>query len=548
MSDPASNSTTTSEPRATIKRSRRWSTVWIVPFVALALGAWLVWEHYRSLGPLVYVRFETADSIVSGKTDVRARSVSIGMVEAVTLAKDLQSVIVAIRMQPDSEELLREGSRFWVVKPRISAADVSGLGTIITGAYIELDPGDGREDVHHFDGLEKPPITSSSVPGLRLVLEADNPGSLNVGSPIYYKGFEVGRVEQRSFDIKSRRTNFDIFIGDPYAELVHEGTAFWNSSGVDISAGADGFRVRTPSFQAMLSGGATFAVPPGAVVGKEATNGTVFTLFPDEEATRKATFVADRRCLLFFDQSVRGLQNDAPVEFRGIPLGRVVDISFDYAPTGEKRVPVLIEVDPSVLRNPSQKAANEKIDLAEAVSQGLRAKLGTASLLTGALYIDIDFVEDAPPATMGKVGEYEVFPTHSSGLVQLEAKVNAILTKIEALPIEDTLNKFGDTAESLTATTTDARAALAEINKLLSREETQNLTAELDATLNQVRASVSSLGPSGAIQGDLHRTLDELRAALRAFKTLSNTIDDKPNSLIFGRDNKGGDPVPRSRR
>jgi paraquat-inducible protein B len=536
------------ESRAIIKRSRRWSTVWIVPLVALALGVWLVWEHYRTLGPLVYVRFETAESIVSGKTDVRARSVTIGLVETVELAKDLQSVVVIIRMNPEAAELLREGSRFWVVKPRVSAADISGLGTIITGSYIELDPGDGHPDVHHFDGLEKPPVTSSSVPGLRLVLEAEKPGSLNVGSPIYYKGFEVGRVEQRSFDIKKRLTRFDIFIEAPYAELVHEGTAFWNSGGVDISAGADGFRVRTPSFQAMLSGGASFAVPPGVPVGKEAANGTVFTLFPDEEATRKATFVPDRRLLLFFDQSVRGLQIGAPVEFRGLPLGRVVDISFDHAPAGEKRVPVLIEIDPDVLRNSGQKAAKEKINLEEAVAQGLRARLGTASLLTGALFIDIDFVQNAPPAAITQSGRFEVLPTHSSGLVQLEAKVNAILDKIEALPIEDTLTKFGTTAESLTATTADARAALAEIHKLLSREETQNITAELDATLKQVRTSVASLGPTGAIQGDLQRTLDELRAALRAFKTLSNTIDDKPNSLIFGRDNKGGDPIPRSRR
>lgn len=549
MSDPspATPPPPSEEPRAVVRRSRRWSTVWIVPFVALALGAWLVWEHYSGQGALIYVRFETAESIESGKTDVRTRSVSMGLVETVDLSSDIKSVVVGIRMKPEAEPLLREGSRFWVVRPRISASDVSGLGTIITGAYIELEPGDGRPEVHHFSGLEQPPVTSSSVPGLRLVLEAENPGSLGIGSPIYFKGFEVGRVEKRSFDIRDRLTRFDIFINAPYAELVHEGTTFWNSSGFDISAGSEGFRIRTPSFQAMLSGGASFAVPPGTEAGQEAVNGAIFKLYPDEEATHKASFTPDRRYVLFFDQSVRGLKNGAPVEFRGLVLGRVVEISFDYAPDGEKRVPVLIEVDPKVLRNSSQKDADARIEFEEAVAQGLRARLGTGSLLTGALFVDLDFVPDAPPATITKMGEYDIFPTHSSGLVQLEAKVNAILNKIEALPIEDTLAKFSTTAESITTIVADGRTTLGEINKILSREETQNLTAELDATLKQVRQSVTSLGPSGAVQGDLHRTLDELRAALRAFKTLSNTVDDKPNSLIFGRGDNSGDPTPRAR-
>jgi len=545
MSEPDTSSP--SEPRAVVKRSRRWSTVWIVPAVALALGIWLVWEHYRELGPLAYIRFETAESVVSGKTEVRCRSVLVGLVEKVDLSTDLQSVIVAVRMQPESKSLLREGSRFWVVKPRVTASDISGLNTIISGSYIDLDPGDGREDVHHFDGLEVPPVTKSSVPGLRLVLEAETAGSLAIGSPIYYKGFEVGRVEQRTFDIRKRRTLFDIFIRKEYAELVHEGTAFWNSSGIDISTGADGLRVRTPSFQAMLSGGASFGVPPGSQVGKEVGDGTVFQLYPNEEATRHISFNPERKFLLFFDQTVRGLNTDAPVEFRGIPLGRVVDISFDYAPVGEKRVPVLIEIDPALLRNSAQKATNETVDFKDAVAKGLRAKLGTASLLTGALFVDIDFVPDAPPAEIIKSGDYEVFPTHSSGLVQLEAKVNAILTKIEALPLEDTLSKFGNTADEITAIVTEARATVQKIDQLLAREETQNLTAEMDATLKEVRRSVTSLGPSGSLQGDLNRTLDELRAALRSFKTLTNTIDDKPNSLIFGRESTG-DPVPKARR
>lgn len=521
----------------------------MVPLLALALAGWLVFQHYQGKGVLAVVQFETAESVVSGKTEVRCRSVRVGVVEHVTLASDILSVKVSLRINPDSSDLLREGTRFWVVRPRVSASDISGLGTLITGSYIELDPGDGPgAPKDTFMGLEAPPVTKSSVPGLRLMLIAEDPGSLTVGSPIYFRGFEVGRVELRTFDMEIRRTKLDIFIREEYASLVHENTAFWNASGVDVSAGADGFRVRTPSLQAMVSGGATFAVPPGTPPGKEAENGTVFRLYPDEESTRKADYTPDRKCLVFFDQSIRGLKEGAPVEFRGIPFGKVVEISLKHGSAKDKRIPVLIEIDPGILLQnlDDAKADRDKL-LEEAVKEGLRAMLGTGSLLTGALYIDMDFVPDAPPAELTRIDDYQVIPSHSSGMVQLEEKVNAILAKIEALPLEETLEKFGNTADEITATVAETRAVVDEAKKLLSSKATQGMTAEVNAALKEVRSSVESLGPTGAVQGDLRRTLDELRAALRAFKTLSNTVGEKPNSLIFGRESTGN-PVPRARK
>lgn len=534
------------EPRAVVRHRRRWSSVWVVPFVALVLAGWLVWKHYHDKGPLAYVRFSTAESIEAGKTEVRCRSVRVGIVEKIELADDLQSVVAGVRIDPESEDLLRRGSRFWVVKPRVSASTISGLGTLITGAYIELEPGDGPPPVHHFDGLEEPPVTSANVPGLRLTLVADDAGSLTAGSPIYYRGFEVGRVERRTLDIDNRRIRFDVFIQEDYSALVREGTCFWNTSGIDVTAGADGFKLSTPSFQAMLSGGASFAVPKGGKAGGPANDGRVFSLYPDEDAARKSVFVPDRRCLLFFDQSVRGLTVGAPVEFRGLPLGRVTEISFEHSPAGDTRVPVAIEIDSDILTKAIENIENGKDILAECVRRGLRATLSTGSLLTGALYVDLDFAPDAPPAELTKSGEYDVIPTQSSGLAQLEDKVNAILAKLERLPLEETLDKFGNAADEIAITVKDIRgaideaeAALAEAKKLLARDETQNLTAELEATLKEVRGSVESLGPNGAMQGDLARTLDELRAALRAFKTLSDSIEEKPNSLLFGRDSSG---------
>lgn len=543
------------EPRAVVRRRRRWSSVWVVPAIALALAGWLVWKHFHDRGELALVRFETADSIAAGKTEVRCRSVRVGIVESVDLADDLLSVVVSLRIDPASSNLLRRGSRFWVVRPRVSGADISGLGTLITGAYIELEPGEREAPpVHHFAGLEEPPATSSNVPGLRLTLIAEDAGSLSIGSPIYFRGFEVGRVERRTLDLQAQSIRFDVFIDEKYASLVNSGTCFWNTSGIDVAAGADGFQLRTPSFQAMVSGGASFAVPEGGSTGDPVSDGAVFHLYKNETAARGSTFTPERRCLLFFDQSVRGLKPGAPVEFRGIPLGRVVEIALKQSPPGNTRVPVLIEIDADTLRLATQEKADDAGVLAEAVHRGLRARLSTGSLLTGALYVDFDYIPGAPPAEVTRFGDYEVIPTQSSGLAQLENKVNAILTKLENLPLDETLTKFGKAADEISITVAEARstlaeaeAAMAEARKLLASDSSQGLTAQLDATLREVRASVGSLGPDGTVQGDLRRTLDELRAALRAFKTLSDSIEEKPNSLLFGRDSSGK-AIPRAHK
>ena len=542
------------EFHATIRRRRRISSVWFVPLIALFLAGWLIWKNYSDKGPLVTVRFETADSIKAGETEVRCRSVRVGVVEKVSLAQDIGSVHVELRFSPTAEDLLRKNTRFWVVRPRVSASDISGLGTLITGAYIELEPGTGTSGANHFTGLEEPPVTSANVPGLRLTLVAGDAGSLGVGAPMYYRGFEVGKVERRTLDPEARRIRYEVFIEEEYSNLVNTGTRFWNTSGIDVSAGADGFKFRTPSFQAMVIGGASFSVPKGVTPGEPVEDGSVFTLYEDESAARDASFDADRKALLFFDHSVRGLNRGAPVEFRGIPIGRVVDITFKYSPPGDSRVPVLIEFDTNTLRRATEEQTDGTLLLSEAVRKGLRAKLGTGSLLTGAMFIDFDFSPDAFPATLGKIGEFDVIPTQSSGFAQMEAKINAILAKVQALPLDDTLAKFGNAADETAKTVADARStltsiqeALDEMKKILGSDETQSVTKELNSTLAELRTSVESLGPSGAMQGDLRRTLDELRSALRSFDSLSRSLDEKPNSLLFGRDSSGN-PTPKARR
>ncbi len=539
------------------RAAQRWNMVWVVPILAVLIGGWLVYQNLSSRGPTAQVRFETADGIAAGKTEVRCRSVRVGMVKELELAGDLKSVLVNIQMDRQAAKLLCEDTRFWVVRPRVSATDISGLGTLLTGAYIEVEPGSGQQGTTSFRGLEEPPTTNRSVPGRRLVLTADEAGSLGVGSPIYYLGVEVGRIEKRELSGNARQVHYHAFVREEFSSLVRENTRFWNTSGVDISAGATGIKVRTPSFQAMLAGGASFGIPDGLEPGKPATDNMTFKLYGDGEEAQSSLFDPSLKVLLLFDQSVRGLAKGAIVEFRGIPIGRVINVSFDYLPSGkDSRVPVLVDIDPALLRRSMQGQVAEPDGefLKQAVEQGLRATLKTESYLTGTLFVDFAYYPDAAAATVSQAGEFAAVPTLSTGLAQLEMKVTAILDKIQALPLDEVMGNIAKAADESATTIAAARATLDEINttaaaarKMLDDPQFRGVPTDLHRTLADLQKTIASIGPDGGMQGDLLRTLDELRASLRSIKGLSSTLDEKPNALLFGRDGSAN-PVPRAPR
>lgn len=509
----------------------------------------MIWQSVRSQGPIAHIRFETAEGISAKKTEVRCRSVRVGVVKELKLADDLKSIVIMVELDPDSGNLLRKGTTFWVVRPRVSASAVSGIDTLLTGAYLEINPGPpGGEEVNHFTGLETPPTTSRDIPGRRITLTAEEAGSLVQGSPIYHRGFEVGRIESRKLDVASQKVVFEAFIREEFESLITSNTRFWNTSGIDVSAGADGLKLRTPSFQAMVSGGASFSVPDELAPGPPVDDGKIFTLFPNEDAANKSTFNPNpMKFVLLFDQTVRGLSTSAPVEFRGIPIGRVTDISFDYLKAADdSRIPVLVEIDPSLLR-PEAAEKIVKPDgqfLKEAVARGLRASLKAGSLLTGALFVDLDYYKDTPAAEMSTVGGLPSLPTVSAGL---------------ETTITETLKKFGKTADEVTITAAESRKTMEELNQTLATARKSIDAADLSKISSDLRASlasfdklsatfdksISSYGPEGPIQGDMLRTLEELRASLRTMKSLMNTLDDKPNSILFGRDSSGN-PTPKA--
>ncbi|HSH37182.1 MAG TPA: MlaD family protein, partial [Chthoniobacterales bacterium] len=466
--------------------------------------------------PVITVTFETADGIAGGKTPVLCRSVNVGTVENVTLTNDLKGVVVTMQMTNEATRLLTQDTQIWVVRPRYGAGGISGLSTLVSGSYIELAPGVSETPRREFVGLEQPPVTPQGVPGLHVTLITDVAGGIAPGTAITYKGLNAGRIENRIFHPENGKVEFLAFISAEFAPLVRANTKFWNASGLDVQVGANGLQVRTGTLESLLMGGITFGQAPGSPSGPPAPDGATFALYESLEATTRFSMRTSVPYLLLFSGSARGLNEGAPVEFRGVRVGTVNGVSFRYLPNDpERRVPVLIQVDPSFITNiPTDNTEAAENFVADAVRNGLRASLKTGNLLTGQMYVDLDFQKDVPPATVAEIEGYRLIPTTSGGLGELQDKATALLDKLAALPLDDTVR--------------NATAALESVKSM-------------SESLSKTAAGFNAESP---VYRQLTSTMRELDDTLRSVRALSDTLEQKPNALIFGKGKATPTPSP----
>lgn len=513
----SSDSVPRQPPVAPISRPQRsrFSAVWIIPLVAALFGGWLVWKYYSERGPEVTVRFETAEGIIAGKTPVLCRSVSIGTVDKVQLTDKLK-VLVTLQMTSDAKDLLVQDTQIWVVRPRYGASGISGLSTIVSGNYIELEPGLSKESRTDFLGLEQPPVTPKGVPGLHIKFIAEEAGGIDPGSPITYKGLSVGKIEKRTFLPQSGQVEFDAFIEGDYGKLVRRETKFWNISGIDLEVGANGVKLRTGTLGALLLGGITFSEPGAGEASAAVADGTTFTLYGSFEDTTKFFMQDPLPYLLLFTESVRGLNPDAPVEFRGVRIGTVEGVSFKYLPNdSEQRVPVMIRIDPDLITElPPGSYAAAQAFIARNVEKGLRASLKSGNLITGQMFVDLDFQKEAKPAEVREFGGYVILPTSpAGGLANIQEQASALLAKLQALPIEKTVNNASDALASIKSAADD------------------------------LKKTASGFNNNSPLYHDLSETLRQLDETLRSLRGLTNTLERKPNSIIFGK--PGSVPPPK---
>ena len=414
---------------ADVEKIKRWSPVWIIPIVTALIGAWILFYHFSHQGPQVTLVTTTAEGLEAGKTKITSRSVDVGVVETVTLSDDLSKVVVQARLNSGMEKLLREDTAFWVVKPQIGREGISGLGTLLSGAYIELQPGKKGKEKNDYQLLDAPPLASPDAKGLRIILDSEKSGQLNAGDPVLFRGYRVGSVETSYFDPKMRAMRYQLFVSAPYDQLVTSNVRFWKDSGVAFDMSAQGMRVEMGSLATLFSGGVSFDVPDGWDRGEQVKEKTEYQLFDNQRSIQDSLYTVHKDYLMFFSDSIRGLQPGAPVEFRGIRLGTVAQVPFYKEGMMQRldndyRIPVLIRIEPD--RFQKQLGGNFDIEghLKDAESRGMRAALKSANLLTGSLYIDLDFYpQEKPWKGPRELFGYPLMPTTSGGLAQIQQKL-----------------------------------------------------------------------------------------------------------------------------
>lgn len=559
-----------SEPLVTeaqIKRRRGVSIVWLIPIVAGLVAAFLGYKAITDKGPTITISFQTAEGLEAGKTAIKFKDVTVGTAEHITIADDLQSIVVTAQMVPGSDRYLQKDSRFWVVRPRIGTSGVSGLGTLFSGAYIALEPGTG-ESGRDFVGLEQPPEISYDQPGTRFRLRADTLGSLSQGAPVYDRGIQVGQVVDYALDPDGRGIVADIYIFAPHDKRVLESSRFWNVSGVNVSLGAGGADVQVASIQSLIMGGIEFDTPGTGLKEAAAAPNTEFTLFDTKQKAEAAQFTRKVPFFVLTDASVRGLKVGAPVQFRGITIGEVSDfrlVSDGALNTLKTQITIELEVGRILIFNEktgeqhaSAKTPAEALERFDnVVKEGLRAELATGNLLTGDLYVALDFHPDAPPADLKRTEPYPTIPSIPNQFDAWSSSLTGILQKMAALPIDELGKELKDLVASIDAivaspNTSNAVAnlndTLAKLNNLIGKVDKQatpildgatGAVVGLNATLKDARSTLTGInqviGPNSATAANLDDLMKELTRSARSLRVLTDYLERHPDALIRGK-------------
>ncbi len=393
------------QEKAEVQDLKQISSIWLVPVIALAIGIWMLVQYIGSKGPEVTLMLSTAEGIEVGKTEIKALNVRVGVITDVHLNDDYSAIIATAQIDKDAARMLKEDTLFWVVKPRIGKEGVSGLETLLSGAYVQLQPGVKDEEKLEFTVLEVPPVAPPDAKGIRLVLYHNEAGKLGVGDPVLYEGFTVGRVEKMTFDPEAKKANYQLFIFEPYDSLIRKRTRFWLTSGVDLQMSAEGFNLKIGSIESLITGGVSFRVPkgnePGELITKDMSR---FRLYNNLKRVKERFFDEYLEYVMLFDESVRGLNTGAPVEYRGIRIGTVrkVPLELPRAASGfsSKQIPVLVRIELGRIYDhvDFDTLPQLKTNLEQEFKAGLRASLKTGSLLTGALLVDTEvYPEEEPP-------------------------------------------------------------------------------------------------------------------------------------------------------
>jgi paraquat-inducible protein B len=539
--------------------------IWAIPVVAIAIGAWLAWDTLSKQGPRIVVSFEDAEGLQAGQSQLKYKDITLGTVKSLEFTKDRRKVLVTIATTAQAEPFLTSGTQFWVVKPRLFAGNISGFSTLLSGSYVGLLPGDASGATEHsFTGREDPPLLDSGVPGRTFLLKTDQLGSVNLGSPVFYRGLSVGQV--LGWDIGDMAANVTIhaFVRAPYDTYVHDQTRFWNASGLAMKLGGAGVEVQVASLRALLLGGIAFETPATGPSSEISQANHEFPLFANQDAAKAASYTRKIPLLGYFNSSVRGLAPGSDVVMRGLKVGTVTDVrlSFDIAKDAVL-TPVRFEVEPERILGVGRQAFKNTAEAVQLmVSKGLRATLQSGNLLTGEMLISLEVVPDAPDVKVTmEDGSFVIPISESAGLSGLQASAGDLLRNVNAIPfasIGQSLNAMTKNMSALTngpqlqqaltglvATMAEAQSVMRSLNTDMgpALKQLPQIASSLQATLKESDQLMRSVNAGYGDSTQFHRSLDRMMAqltdAVRSFQALADLLTRHPEALVRGRTDAG---------
>ena len=542
---------------ASVRRTR-FSLVWLIPILVVAIAAYLGWQSVSTRGPEITLEFETADGITAGQTQVKHKAVGLGTVESVGLSKDLKRVEIRVKMSAQAKPFLTDNAQFWVVRPRLSGATVSGLDTLVSGAYIAVDPGaPGGASQDRFKGLESPPGVRSDEPGRTYTLMTGNVGSISQGAPVFFRDVVVGEVLGYTMPPGGRGLiPVQVFIRQPYDEYLRTDTPFWNVSGIRADLNGGSLHIQIESLQAVLSGGVEFGLPEQRrdTAAAVAPDNAVFKLYDSKDDADTAGYRERLPMVAYFRSSVKGLGAGSPVDMFGLQIGNVTDVKLQLdRKTGDARVRVAMEIQPERVFTDDEMNGAVVSTTQALVNNGLRASTDSGNLLTGSTVISIGFVPNAKPERIVMEGGAIVLPSKPGGLNGIMDSLSTVADKIAAMP----LGQIGDNLNDLLAHTDQTvngpqlKQAIGQLTATLKKvqdlaahadrgldpllQRLPQIADELQQTVQHADETLSAYGGNSDFNRSLKQTLGQLGDTARSLRLLAEFLKRHPSSLLFGR-------------
>jgi paraquat-inducible protein B len=553
-----------SEPglvRASTRRSRRFSAIWLLPIVAVAIGAWLAWDTLSKEGPTISITFETAEGLQAGQSQLKFREITLGTVKSLALSPDHSHVVVTVATTKQAAPLLTSTAQFWVVKPRLFAGNLSGLSTLVSGSYIGMQPGTANDaHSHDFTGREDPPVLAANVPGHTFLLKANRLGSVTLGSPVFFRDLSVGEVLGWDIGDMADSATIHAFVRAPYDKYIHDQTRFWDASGLSVKLGGNGVEVQLESLRALLLGGVAFDTLTDVTQTAPSSQDHVFPLFTNKDAAQSASYSRKVAFVGYFPGSVRGLAAGADVTLHGLKVGQVTDVRLVYDTAKDAILaPVRFEVQPERFVGIGRQMVKDTaagVDML--VNRGLRATLQSANLITGQMLVALEFEPDAPAANVTtQDGAFVIPTTDTGGFSGLEAAATELLRKVNTIPFDAMGRNLSQTSEGLNDLVNgpQLKQVLTSLNTTLAsvKDTVQNLDAglapamkrlpDVAAGLQKTMADANRLvlslqagyGDNTQFNRDLGRLLIQLNDATRSVRSLADLLSRHPEALIKGR-------------